>query len=218
MTLTAIFVRGDECYNTICEQIVEGDIIRCMCQVPHTILAMEENTLSSSFIVSAFANNLGGTRITFPVVKIPLIRSGYADGGEVPEPEPSIYEQIVEQLSTTVTYLPQSFTEPQKEQIRKNIGSATGGERTLAQTVEEGFVDLKEYTSSTNAFTTPCDGYLQIRKTGTSGTAYLHVDNYTLCSSTNGQTATIFCGQGMKVWVENSPTGASFIPWIVKKN
>ena len=111
----------------------------------------------------------------------------------------------------------QQLTREQRVQARANIKAAAGGNRTLAQTAEQGFVDLRGYTSSENAFTTPCDGYLQIRKAGTSGTAYLHVDNYTLSSSINGQTATIFCGQGMKVWVDNSPSGASFIPWLVQE-
>ncbi|MCF0106936.1 MAG: hypothetical protein HUJ98_00950 [Bacteroidaceae bacterium] len=120
--------------------------------------------------------------------------------------------------SNFVSVEPQTLTKQQRIQVRENIKCATGGNRTLAQTVEEGFVDLRDYTSVENAFTTPSDGYLQIRKAGTSGTAYLHVDNYTLCSSTNGQTSTIFCAQGMKVWVDNQPSGASFIPWIVKED
>ena len=203
----------------------------------------EEKTLKVNFGSSKYEVAFRGNEVDLPpVINTPVCEIGvyagdirsttpavfYCDKSILSgshthaEPPEDIYNQLLEQidklLNERVGTIPQSFTHDERVQARANIKAAAGGDRTLAQTAEQGFVDLRPYTSKENAFTTPCDGYLQIRKAGTSGTAYLHVDNYTLSSSTNGQTATIFCGQGMKVWVDNDPSGASFIPWLVKQD
>ena len=112
---------------------------------------------------------------------------------------------------------PQFLTHEQRVQVRENIKAAAGGDRYLPQTVgPEDVVIITGYTSYEDSYVLPSDGYLQIRKTG-SGLASLHVDNYTLSTSANGGTATIMAAQGFHVWVEGSPTAATFIPWKVKQ-
>ena len=135
-------------------------------------------------------------------------------------PPEDIYLQLltkIEELSNKrIGTIPQSFSHEERVQARQNIKAAAGGDRNLAQSADEGVVDLKEYNSESNYFICPSDGYIQFRKNATSS-AGLHVDNYTLATSNNNQTITIFVAQGMNVWLDNEPNSAFFIPWLVKQ-
>ena len=135
------------------------------------------------------------------------------------EPPEDIYVQLlttIEKLSNErVGIIPQNFEKEERIQARENIKAAAGGDRNLAQSFEEGVVDIKGYNNEENVFTATSDGYIQFRKTGTSAAA-LHVDNYTVATSSNNQTITIFVAQGMNIWFQYEPNGAFFIPWLVK--
>ena len=106
----------------------------------------------------------------------------------------------------------QTLTAEQRKQARNNIKAATGGARRLPKATEEqyGYHDISSYTSITHTFTAPTDGYVLLRKS--SGTASAFVDGYTILGVNSG-TGSVFVGQGMPIYVSGSPNAAGFLEW-----
>ena len=101
--MNPIFARFGSSFMPLSEKTIEGEAVKVNCVVPYSLISFNNiNRTEFTIECTLFCTSPDlNTRVTFPSVSVPIIKSGYSDNGVIPSPEhePSVYEAMLMILS-----------------------------------------------------------------------------------------------------------------------
>lgn len=118
----AFMTKGwSDCIKTVVFKTCDGIEASKMLNENNTMRLPTKIAAAESFTVSVFGVNLtDDIRITTNLVEVILGESGYSEVGEIEEPPPSVYEQILEKLENIGEIDPEAVDKAVREYLENN--------------------------------------------------------------------------------------------------